>query len=84
MIVSVEGGQDELRGLSAISGYHPSIHSARQVAAGRWAVDAEVEAAVVPQIEAAGCVVTVVLDEAAMAAHEAQVRADIEGGPPIT
>ena len=83
MIVSVEGAEDDVRGLSRIAGYHPSIRSARRVGDGRWAVDAEVEAVVVPQIEAAGCVVTVVLDEVAMAEHEAQVRADIESGPPI-
>ncbi len=83
MIVSVEGAEQDVRGLSRIAGYHPSVHSSRRVGPGRWAIDAEVEAEVVAQIEAAGCVVTVILDEAAMAEHEDRVRSDIDSGPPI-
>jgi hypothetical protein len=83
MLVTVEGAEADVSALTEIAGYRPSIHSARPVGDGRWAVDAEIEAAIVPQIEAAGCVVTIVLDEAAMAAHEAQVRDDIESPPPI-
>ena len=83
MIVRVEGAEDDVRRLSRISGYHPSIRSARRVGPGRWTVDAEVDAQVVPQIEAAGCAVTVILDEAAHAEHEARVQADIDSGPPI-
>ena len=83
MIVRVEGAEDDVRGLSRIAGYHPSIRSARRVGTGRWTIDAEVESEVVPQIEAAGCAVSVILDEAAHAEHEARVRADIDSGPPI-
>lgn len=80
--VYVEGTLDRLRQVPAIAGVQHVDRGVIPLGGDRYRIGADVDDAAIPLIEALGCTIEVVMDQAALDAHAALLDAE-ESGPEI-
>ena len=86
--IDIAGPASSLQDLLLVPGLDVLIHSSQQIDDTTYSISAFATDEAIAALEARpGVTVTVVADNAAIAAHEAQVQADIAAaaeGPPVT